>query len=208
YAFADAGRRVVEPRASVKQQTAAAERAVARGFTGLRAIVDVTAVARTREQRDAMARFEYLIDRKLSVLAWSALCAYDAHALGNDGIAELACLHPFVNAGSTQFQLYADDDSKLVISGELDIACEELFVRALDRTMSLLERTEVIVECQGLTFADHRSLLALDAAARRRRTTIELRSPSGLVRRLAELLDMKHLRLADGGESSGRGTGG
>lgn len=89
-------------------------------------MVDATAVVCTPQQREAFARFEYLIDQKMSVLPVSAICAYDASELRTTAVAEMACLHPLTSRGSTSFQLYAEQDVDFTLAGEIDLSCAEL----------------------------------------------------------------------------------
>lgn len=188
---------VVDPHESVAAQVTAMEKALADGFTGVRAIVDDTSFARTPKQRDALAGLEFLLDRAISVLPITALCAYDVRVVGRAGLDELACMHPLVGRRSPAFRCYADQDSRLVLAGEVDWASDELFTAALDRALSLSEpsgRERVLeVEARGLTFADHRALLALDAAARANRLRLVLHSGPPVLQRIAGLLELTNL---------------
>jgi hypothetical protein len=56
-------------------------------------------MARTPEQRDALARLEYLVDPEMAARPYAALCGYDTGQLST-AAAELVCLHPFVGKGS------------------------------------------------------------------------------------------------------------
>lgn len=60
------------------------------------------------QRRDAFARYEHLLDRRMSTEPISALCAFDVAELGHSAVAELACLHPFTSDGASPFRLYAD----------------------------------------------------------------------------------------------------
>ncbi|MBO0731115.1 MAG: MEDS domain-containing protein [Acidimicrobiaceae bacterium] len=194
--------RVVDPEPSVEVQVTAAKKALTDGFTGVRAIVDGTPLARTPEQRESLARLEHLLDRKMSVLPMSALCAYDVSELGPSVVAELSCLHPFVGEGSTQFRLYADEDTGLALAGEMDWVCHELFAATVSRIVSLSEPAEnrgvLDLDVGGVTFVDHHALLALDAAARARNTQVVLHSAAPIFRRLTGLLACTNLCLPDG----------
>lgn len=185
----------VDPVASVDKRVAAAKEAIAAGYTGFRAVVDATAVARTPSQREAFARFEHLIDRQMSVLPVSAICAYDAEELGDCAVAEMACLHPVVNTGAASFRLYADQDVDLTLAGDVDFACTELFSLTLRRTLPLLEGTELVIDGRDLDFIDHRGLFDLDQQGRALGRRIVLRSGSPTVARVAELLDLRALRV-------------
>jgi hypothetical protein len=67
---------VVDPEASLAKRVAATEETLAAGYTGSRAVVvDVTALVRTPEQREAFAGYECGLDQKLTGLPAGALCA-------------------------------------------------------------------------------------------------------------------------------------
>jgi MEDS: MEthanogen/methylotroph, DcmR Sensory domain len=72
------GTDVVDPEASLAKRVAATEEALAAGYTGSRAVVDVTALARTSEQREAFARYEWGLTKSSGAYPAGALCAYDA----------------------------------------------------------------------------------------------------------------------------------
>src|SRR5579875_3136037 len=97
----------MDPHAAAAARAAAAAKALAGGYTGFRAVIDCTPLARTAGQREALARFEHLIDQKMTTLPLTALHAYDADELGADAVAEMACLHPFASPGTTPFRLHA-----------------------------------------------------------------------------------------------------
>lgn len=88
------GTKVVDPEASLAKRVAATEEALAAGYTGSRAVVDVTTLVRTSEQREAFARYEWGLTKSSGAYPAGALCAYDASQL-RDAAAELICLPPF-----------------------------------------------------------------------------------------------------------------
>lgn len=192
---------IVDPQRTVALRLAAAEQALADGFSGVRAIHDATSLARTPQQREALVRLEHLIDRKMSVLPASALCAYDVAELGPTTVTELASVHPYVNGDVTHFRLYADEDTGLALAGELDLASDELFVQTLTRTLAAREPGEgaraLDVDVHGLGFADHRAILAMDAAARANERQLVLHAASPILRKLAGLLGTENLQFAN-----------
>lgn len=195
YEFADPSGGVVDPLRALAGRVAATEKALAAGYTGFRAVVDCTAVARTAPQRAAFARFEYLIDQQMSALPVTALCAYDLRELGRAAVAEMACLHPLASAGATPFHLYAEQDVEFALAGELDLSCAELFATTLERIVPPSGGPELVVEGRKLEFIDHRQLLVLVEHARRANATIVLRTSWPGVDRIVELLDVKGVRV-------------
>jgi hypothetical protein len=162
-----------DPGAQVARYRALAEDAVARGYGGLTVAADATPLVRTVEDRRAFARYEHLVDRyRHESGIFTAMCAYDALALGPDALAELAAVHPEGTDGSTPFRLFADGAGGLVLTGELDRYGTDL-----------------------LEFIDHRGLLALDRLAGLLARPVILRAGRSIVARLSEWVGAKHLTI-------------
>lgn len=172
------------------------EQAIANGYTGFRAVSDVTPLARTPEQRDTLTHLEFLVDRQMAVHPFSALCAYDLNALGT-AAHELVCLHPFVGTGSVLFRLYADPGANLdfALSGELDTSTDKVFDIALQRLWPLMSGRTLRIGADGLEFISHRQLYLLDEGARAHKCKAVLSTSQPAVAQLIELLDLSHARL-------------
>ena len=176
YAYQAPG--VVAPAQSVATLLAASDDALAAGYTGVRSIVDGTSVTRTAEQRDAYARFEYLIDRKMRTLPVGSLCVYDAGELGPAAVAELACLHPCISAGAALFRLYAEEDADFAIAGAIAGHAAEDLLRAALRHVSLAPGRELIVDARRADSISEGALATFHQYARDiRRTAVIRRSP-------------------------------
>ena len=186
---------VVDPVAQVAAYAAATEAALAAGHTGLRVVADATPLVRTPAQLEAFARYEYRIDRYMRDHPFSALCAYDRAELGDDVIAQLACMHTESTAAAP-FRLHAcpPGEGNAALTGELDLSGDDLLTAALRRA-DLPATGEVVLQARGLRFADHRSLIRLHDYARDRGTTVVLRGANRAVGRLAALLDLPLLRV-------------
>jgi MEDS: MEthanogen/methylotroph, DcmR Sensory domain len=178
FQFASEG--IVDPEASTEARGGALDDALAAGYSGLRVIVDGTPVARTDEQRHATARVEYLRDRKTSSLPVGGMCGYDVEELGPAAVAEVACMHPFINPGAAPFRLYAVDDADFGLAGSIDEATAQgLFRTALSRT-DPPAGSELIVDARR---AEHICELAMDeldayAARTGRMAVVRTRSSS------------------------------
>jgi anti-anti-sigma regulatory factor len=157
---------VADPRAQVATYAAATNNALVSGYTGLRVAADATPLVRTAEQLDAFTRYEHLVDRYMIKQPFSAMCAYNHKELGDDTVAQLACMHPTSTPGATPFRLHAVTSHHFALSGELDLRSKELFPRALRRAETRPGR--ILFDATELMFVDHRSLLALDEFARER----------------------------------------
>jgi anti-anti-sigma regulatory factor len=191
------GTDVIDPDAAVAKYVAAAEQALANGYTGFRAVSDVTAVARTREQREALARLEFLVDQRMAVSPFSALCGYDTVALGA-AANEVICLHPFVNRGSVLFRMYAEPGlgADFALAGELDASNHEVFDAVLGRVLPLIPSSTVCIAADEMSFIGHQQLHLLEnrACAHNREVVLSTNQPTA--RRLVELLRLTRVRVA------------
>jgi anti-anti-sigma regulatory factor len=186
---------VVEPAAQVQSYAVATEAALAAGFTGLRVAVEATPLVCSPRQLDTFALYEHLIDRYMTSQPFAAMCAYHRGELGETTIAQLACLHPHVNPGSAQFRLHAARHTAASLHGELDAATVELFSLTLDRMNLRSTGGELVIDATGLTFIDHRNLLALAEYVRRAGERAVLRTAWTGATRLIELLDLEDVRV-------------
>jgi MEDS: MEthanogen/methylotroph, DcmR Sensory domain len=188
------GSDIVDPEATVGRGVANLEQVLASGWTALRAVVDGTVAARTPAQRDALAHLEYLVERNMTVLPVSALCAYDMSRLGT-AAKEMICLHPVVSRDSVGFRLYAQQDADCALAGEIDASDADAFTTALQRIWPLTQGHELIVDAYGLDFVTHHELVALDEKARADHRTVILRTDHYLPGRLTEVLRLENVRV-------------
>lgn len=188
------GTDVVDAEATVADGVAAMNYVVGTGCSGCRAVVDGAVLVRTPEQRAAFARLEYLVDQKMAVLPFAALCAYNLTLLG-DAAKELMCLHPMVNAGAVGFRIYAEPGIDFALAGELDAAEGAAFSTALQWIWPLAASDEVVIDARALDFVTHPQLVTLDRLAAAEGRQVVLRTDRRMVARLAELLDLTNLRV-------------
>jgi hypothetical protein len=191
------GTDVIDAEASVVKYLAGVEQAVASGYAGFRAVSDVAPVARTPEQRDALARLEYLIDQHMAVRPFSALCGYDMRELGA-AAEELMCLHPFVSEGSTLFRLYAEPEADIdfALSGEVDDSADTLFATTLRRIRSLEPGHTLRIGAHDLQFMSPRQIFRLEEWAREQGRKVVLWTDQHAIRRLVDVLGLIHVRTA------------
>ncbi|QGN45669.1 MEDS domain-containing protein [Micromonospora sp. WMMD558] len=183
---------VVDPPTQVAAYAAATEAALAAGFTGLRVVAEATDMVRTAKQLDAFTRYEHQIDRWMRTGPFAAMCAYDRSALGDATVAALACMHPESNQTDPLFHLFATApaDGHAALTGELDPSNHELFRDALEWADLRPTDGRLVLQATGLRFLDHRTLIALQAYARRRDATVVLRTSRPTPARLADLLGL------------------
>lgn len=195
--------RVVDPEVAVAARVAATEEALAAGYTGFRAVVDATTMVGTDLQRDAFARFEHLIDHKMSALPVTALCAYGLHQLGSSAVAEVACLHPLTNYGTVPLRLYSQqnrdgDGTHLAVAGIIDQPGAKLVTQTLQHALACPPASpgeELMIDAQQLEFINPRALQDLDRSARAHDRKLVLAVPQHLVDRLTDTLDLTHIRV-------------
>ena len=161
-----------------RARVAATEDALAAGYTGLRAVVDATALTGTVVQRVAYAHYEYLLDQQSSVLPLATICAYDVAQLGSAAVAEMACLHPLTSRGASAFRLYTDDGAAFALAGEIDFSSAGQLADTLGRVLPLMSGPELVVDGRQLEFIDHRGLMVLDRCAGQRRCPSGFEHPS------------------------------
>ncbi len=187
---------IVDPIAQVAAYAAATEAALAAGHTGLRVVADATPLVRTPAQLDAFARYEFRMDRYMRDHPFTAMCAYDRTELGDDVIAQVACMHTEARA-DVPFRLHAcpPGDGGAALTGEIDLTGHDLLAVTLPRADLAPAGGEVVLQAGGLRFADHRALIHLDRYAADRGTTVVLRGASSATGRLAALLELPRLRV-------------
>lgn len=186
---------VIEPTVQVQAFAVAATQAVSEGFTGLRVAADTTPLVRTPQQLDAFARYEYLVDRCIASQPLSGMCGYNREELGDEVIAQLACLHPNVNGGTAQFRLHASRCASASLNGELDMTTVQLLSLALQRADLQPSGGELVIDAAGLTYIDHRALLMLAEHTRRAHARVVLRTAWPGAAPLVDLLDLEEVRV-------------
>lgn len=188
---------VVDPAAQVAAYATATEAALAAGYSGLRVAAEVGGLVGSPAQLDAFARYEFAIGRYMLTAPMRAVCGYDRGALGGAAIAEVACLHPRSNAGAAPFHLHPahPDRDDVFLDGDLDTTTEELLTVALDRAGPARSGRPFVVRAEGLRFVDHHNLLILERHAERHDATAVLRTPQATVRHVAELLELRRVRV-------------
>jgi anti-anti-sigma regulatory factor len=188
---------VIEPAAQVAAYAAATDEALAAGFSGLRVAADATVLVQDAAQVEAFARYEHLVDHYMATMPFAALCAYDRAELGRQTVAQVACMHPAVNHGTTAFRLYgcAARTCSAVLAGELDISSADLFPLALRRADPRPRDGEIVLDASDVGFIDHRSLLVLAAHARERDLSVVLRTAHSTPARIVRVLDLTDVRV-------------
>ena len=154
-----------DPERRLEAYAAAAEQAVADGYTGVRVAVAVAGLDGAPETHDAHTRWESLVDRAIVSRPLTALCLYDRRELPDHLLADLASVHPVSHgsAGAPAFRVFALPDA-LALAGEVDYFSAADLGRLLDIT--LRDDGEMVLDLGGLGFVDHHGVMALAERAR------------------------------------------
>lgn len=186
-----------EPARQLQAVAAAIEDALAAGFAGLRIAADDTPLVRTSAQLATFACWEHLVDRYIINQPFTGLCGYNRTELGQEVIAQLACLHPTVHGVPPPFQLHASTNgAAALLRGELDATSLDLFPMALRSADLRPTGGELVIDASELTFIDHRSLLVLaDHARRWDATAVLLSEHLSATARMIDIFDLKEVRV-------------
>ncbi|MGN6815725.1 MAG: MEDS domain-containing protein [Solirubrobacterales bacterium] len=178
--------------AQVATYLAAADAAVADGYTGLRVAAQVTDLVVEPRTREAHVRWESIADRYCTTHPLSAFCGYQRGALPDQLLGDLAAVHPASNEGhpAVPFHLFSDS-GKVVLAGEIDCFSAADFDRLLELTCEGDDR--VHLDLAELDFIDHHGLTRLATHTQRLAThgACAVQNPPPIVDRLCELLDLK-----------------
>ena len=185
----------VDAQTQVDSYTADTQAALADGFAGFRVAAQVTMLVRTPAQLDAFARYEHQADRLMTRVPFTAMCGYRRAELGDDAVAQLACLHPVGGSKQAPFRVTASRDADVAVSGELDLTTVDSFAAALNRTGVMDKPGEVVIDATCLEFADHRNLLVLQRMADHYGRTVVLRTGRRWPARLVAALELTRLRV-------------
>lgn len=161
--------------------------ALAAGYRGLRMFADDTVLVQDPTRRVQQVYYEHQLDRFCRLHPVSALCAYDAVALGNSVVAELVSVHALARGDLSPFQLRAAREADMALAGCVDVFCADEFEQALQGIGMAGAGGMVIIDAADLEFIDVRGLLTLDRHAAGCGATIVLRSAPAVVTRLLGL---------------------
>lgn len=185
----------VDPAVELPLLAAMTENALAAGYRALRVFARGTGRVRDPARRAQQVRYEHLIDRFCLEHPLVMLCAYDAAALGNSAVAELACVHALAHEALSPFQVRAARLADAALAGNVDVFCTDQLEQTLQQIGIATSGATVVVDATGLEFMDVRGLLTLDRYAAASDAIMVLRSPPTVVTRLANLVDLIALRV-------------
>jgi anti-anti-sigma factor len=166
-------------------------RAHADGFTGLRVVAEVSALA-DDEHRAALVRWEHVADDfAASGSGFSAMCAYRAD-LGTEALSDVAAVHPLVHAhdGVPPFRVFVDDH-RIALAGSIDTFGAGRLSRVL--ASSAVRPPTAVLDLGAVDFVDVAACRTLAGWARglaQRSIRLEVVGASALTRRMWHVLGL------------------
>jgi anti-anti-sigma regulatory factor len=125
------------------------------------------------------------------------VCAYDLAMLGDSAAAEVVCVHPLTGFELSPFHVHAAQTADAALAGSIDVLCATQLEQALERIALVTSGGQAVLDASDLAFIDARGLIALERHAAEHEATVLLRSPPRVVMRLAELVDLKAVRVQE-----------
>lgn len=178
------------PEQQVAFYEAATQRAHDDGFTGLRVVAEVSALAADPDTRADLVRWEHLADDLIARdTGFTAMCAYRAD-LGAEALADVATVHPLVRGpdGVPPFQVFHDADG-VVVTGSVDT----FSAPRLDRVLagSPAARSSTVLDLGRLEFLDVAGCRVLARWAAGLGRPLHVTGASRLVQRMWQLLGLQ-----------------
>jgi len=164
------------------------------GYRGLRMFANGSGRPQDPGQRAEQVGYEHLLDRFCLAHPVTMLCAYDSGLLGDAAVPELACVHRLARGELSPFHLSAAAQADIALAGAVDTLDAAHLVTALERIGAPAPGEVLQIDTSALEFIDHRTLLALDQYAARRRAVVVLQSAPSIVQRLMKLVPLRALR--------------
>jgi hypothetical protein len=160
------------------------EQALADGFTGICAAVDITPLVQDVDRRRAHARWEQIGDRYVAEHPLAPLCLYDADAVG--ALDAIVCVHPLQGPERASFSLHARSATTAAIEGVLDAFAADVLATVLATS----PRTDDVLVADGVGFVDARAAWVLHDHLRRRRGDGQAVAVVGAPERLRRVWDV------------------
>lgn len=176
----------------------ATEQAITDGWTGLRVAADVTSLVLTPRQRAAWIRYEHLVDSFMVRNPVAGFCGFHRGALDGAALNQVACLHPLVNPGASEFRLYTAPraDVSLVLAGEIDLSNRQVFATALRQARPAPVADRLLVDAAPLVFIDHHGVAELAGyAAELGVTAVVYAEPDSVFAGIIRVLSMPGVRV-------------
>jgi anti-anti-sigma factor len=169
---------------------AATKQALDDGYTGLRVVAEISALAADPERRADLVRWEHLADDLVARgSGFTAMCAY-REGLDRDALAEVTSVHPLVRApeGGPPFQVFHDAD-RVVLTGSVDTFSAPRLHRVLAHSPA--SRPSTVLDLGELEFLDVAGCRVLARWAAGLGRPLHVTGASRLVQRMWHLLGLQ-----------------
>jgi anti-anti-sigma regulatory factor len=152
------------------------------GYDGVRVVADMDWLLPAWPSRSAIIEFELLLDRVVSELDATVLCAYRRSSFDDSAIDGVLCVHPQWTGHRDEppFCLVARDPHTWELCGEVDATVLPEFTSVLATATMQGPR---VIDAAGLEFIDVAGMRAIARTARAADATIELRRTRTSLRR-------------------------
>ncbi len=167
-----------------------AAKALADGYGGLRVVADMDCILPLHLSTADIVAFELQLDRLLSELDATVVCAYRRSSFDTKAIAGALAVHP-VQLGSgprAPFRFVAGPQRHWRLSGEVDMSMREAFAAACGTAATL---GDCVIDVTGLSFIDISGMRAIALGARAAGDAIRLHGASADLRRFWDICGFK-----------------
>jgi len=170
----------------------ATREAIADGYTGLRVVAEVSALAADPATRPTLVQWEQLADDVIAEGGgFTAMCAY-SDALPGAALADAATVHPLVHApaGAPPFQIFFDDH-QVALAGSVDTFSADRLARVL--ASSPVSGQGAVLDLGRAEFVDVAASRVIARWAQdltARSLPLEVRGASPLLRRMWQVLNL------------------
>jgi anti-anti-sigma factor len=140
------------------------------GYTGLRVVAEVTALASDAEHSTAFLQWEHLADDFVaSGAGFSAFCAYSVADLPAQVVGDAVAVHPVASVPGVPpaFRLWFEPDEqgqRIAVAGEVDVVGADRFRRLVDSTH--VDTPVLTLDLSRVTFIDLAGARAVAAVGR------------------------------------------
>jgi anti-anti-sigma factor len=164
-----------------------ADAAVSAGFTGLRAVIDISSLLTTDREVDRHLSREVALDRAVATHSMALLCGFDASRVPR--LAALARAHPLTNVeGTATASGFWFVDRGWTLTGEIDLAVAPELRIALLTALTAADG-DLRIDCSSVTFlsVSGAEMLAEVADATRSDQRVVIENAPRAVRRVIEI---------------------
>ncbi len=167
-----------------------AAKASADGYGGLRIVADMDCILPLHLSTADIVAFELQLDRLLSELNATVVCAYRRSSFDTTAIAGALAVHPeqLGSGPRAPFRFVAGPQRHWRLSGEVDMTVQEAFAAAVG---TAARPGDCVIDVTGLSFIDLSGMRAIAHGARAAGDGIRLQGASADFRRLWDICGLE-----------------